>query len=393
MNFTPPIQGGSFRKHDHHDVDEVELNSPPGFVTLNHAEKPIFKDEAVLEALLSPSDYTSSQVRQDVEADLAKYPSLDADTQQNIALKFQALHQRVKDENFYDCRFSEYGKEILRYATLFALFLFLLHRGWYTTSACVLGLFWHQIMFSAHDAGHRGITHNLTIDTLIGIFIADLCCGMSIGWWKSSHNVHHLVTNHPVMIARYESEGLADFRNRSTTQISRMYRCSLLRMYQTSLRVDEASANHTFFMQTILLLVHQVQLLRGFRLPLGRIRQHRRALPTVHLLSRYGNCALQPLLPLLGAPLLFAIADEGINLVDPPDRDRQHCHLHLPLLLPLALPEYTDLALKSRVLVGQPFGHLPAARTDHTIALGHEYGGSRTGGVFCAEAVEDYDGH
>lgn len=56
----------------------------------------------------------------------------------------------------------------------------------------------HQIMFTAHDAGHRGITHNFVVDTLIGIFIGDLCCGLSIGWWKSSHNVHHLITNDPV---------------------------------------------------------------------------------------------------------------------------------------------------------------------------------------------------
>jgi sphingolipid 8-(E)-desaturase len=53
-------------------------------------------------------------------------------------------------------------------------------------------------MFTAHDAAHTSITHNFTIDTLIGMFIADFCCGLSIGWWKSSHNVHHLVTNQPV---------------------------------------------------------------------------------------------------------------------------------------------------------------------------------------------------
>lgn len=52
-------------------------------------------------------------------------------------------------------------------------------------------------MFTAHDAGHRGITGNFITDTLIGAFIADFCCGLSIGWWKSSHNVHHLITNMP----------------------------------------------------------------------------------------------------------------------------------------------------------------------------------------------------
>lgn len=53
-------------------------------------------------------------------------------------------------------------------------------------------------MFTAHDAGHRAISGNFVIDSLIGLFIADFCCGLSIGWWKSSHNVHHLITNHPV---------------------------------------------------------------------------------------------------------------------------------------------------------------------------------------------------
>lgn len=53
-------------------------------------------------------------------------------------------------------------------------------------------------MFTAHDAGHRAITQNFVFDTLLGLFVGDFCCGLSIGWWKSSHNVHHIVTNQPV---------------------------------------------------------------------------------------------------------------------------------------------------------------------------------------------------
>lgn len=52
-------------------------------------------------------------------------------------------------------------------------------------------------MFVAHDAGHRGITGDFVYDTLIAAFVADFSSGLSIGWWKSSHNVHHLVTNMP----------------------------------------------------------------------------------------------------------------------------------------------------------------------------------------------------
>lgn len=146
----------------------------------------------------SPAEFVANTIQEEIDADIAKYPSLDFDTQADIAQKFETLHQRVKDEGFYECRYIEYGKEMVRYSTLFALFISTLRMEWYFVSACFLGLFWHQIMFTAHDAGHRGITKDITKDTLIGIFIADFCCGLSIGWWKSSHNVHHLLTNAPV---------------------------------------------------------------------------------------------------------------------------------------------------------------------------------------------------
>ena len=146
--------------------------------------------------------YISAAMQQEIDDCLRDYPSLDAATQINITKKYQALHERVKAEGHYDCRYTEYAKEGVRYVSLFLLFIGTLlsgEIGWgrIIISACFLGLFWHQIMFTAHDAGHRAITHSFVPDTLIGIFIADFCCGLSMGWWKSSHNVHHLITNHP----------------------------------------------------------------------------------------------------------------------------------------------------------------------------------------------------
>lgn len=154
--------------------------------------------ETPVARLRTPAEYVANTVQEEIDADIAKYPSLDFNTQRDIALKFEALHQRVKEEGYYNCRYIEYGKEMVRYTALFALFVSTLKQEWYFVSACFLGLFWHQIMFTAHDAGHRGITKDITKDTMIGIFIADFCCGLSIGWWKSSHNVHHLLTNAPV---------------------------------------------------------------------------------------------------------------------------------------------------------------------------------------------------
>jgi delta8-fatty-acid desaturase len=85
----------------------------------------------------------------------------------------------------------------LRYTSLGLLSYIALKYNWYCTSALFLGLMWHQLVFTAHDAGHMGITHDPVMDTTIGIIIADFIGGLSIGWWKKNHNVHHIVTNHP----------------------------------------------------------------------------------------------------------------------------------------------------------------------------------------------------
>ncbi|KFY77509.1 hypothetical protein V499_03139 [Pseudogymnoascus sp. VKM F-103] len=136
----------------------------------------------------------------EIDSDISRFPSVDPATQRTIINRYRQLHDKVKEDGHYECRFWEYGKECIRYVSIFALSMTALKYEWYMTSAMLLGLFWHQIMFTAHDAGHLAITHNYIADTLIGIFIADFCCGLSIGWWKSSHNVHHLVPNHPVSI-------------------------------------------------------------------------------------------------------------------------------------------------------------------------------------------------
>ncbi|KAL6898654.1 fatty acid desaturase domain-containing protein [Trichoderma evansii] len=144
-----------------------------------------------------PVQYTDWAVQQGVEEGLRDYPSVDPIVQQGIVNRYRALHQQIRDEGLYSCRYIEYGKEMIRYTSLFIGFLIALRYEWYMTSAVMLGLFWHQIMFTAHDAGHLAITQTFAADTLIGMFIADFCCGLSIGWWKSSHNVHHLITNQP----------------------------------------------------------------------------------------------------------------------------------------------------------------------------------------------------
>ncbi|OAA47959.1 delta 8-(E)-sphingolipid desaturase [Cordyceps fumosorosea ARSEF 2679] len=183
-------------------VDATEPLLPPPPATA------VVVDEKALEAAqqlppprgrkhMSPAQYTEWAMQQQRETDMDEYPSLAQDVQLAITDKYMKLHEQIEAEGLYECPYGAYAKEMVRYTALFAVSMYALHEGWYVVSALFLGLFWHQIMFTAHDAGHRAITQIFEVDTLIGMFIADFCCGLSIGWWKSSHNVHHLITNQP----------------------------------------------------------------------------------------------------------------------------------------------------------------------------------------------------
>ncbi|KAK2594337.1 hypothetical protein QQS21_007938 [Conoideocrella luteorostrata] len=132
-----------------------------------------------------------------ISSDLSKYPRLDQASQNEVALKYRQLDEKLRSKGLYQCEYSCYAVEFVRYAILFVLFLTFLHHSCYLLSSLCLGLLWHLLAFTVHDAGHLSITHGFHTDTCIGIFIADFLGGLSIGWWKRNHNVHHIVTNSP----------------------------------------------------------------------------------------------------------------------------------------------------------------------------------------------------
>jgi len=259
-NTTPPIRGGVYKKQQGADIVGDVSDSEESLLSDNIAS---LSDNSILASLTSnesdvdtlskkdnatpvpktfwrdsndplntervfagsPAAFTDWAENQDVDRDLRDYPSVNPAVQQEIARKYKMLHQRVHDEGFYDCSYLEYGKEMARYTSLFTASMVALRCEWYMSSAFFLGLFWHQIMFTAHDAGHRAITGIFEVDTLIGMFVGDFCCGLSIGWWKSSHNVHHLVTNYPVSPTNHFG-GTELTENRNTTLTYKISPCS-----------------------------------------------------------------------------------------------------------------------------------------------------------------------
>lgn len=105
-------------------------------------------------------------------------------TQQQHVVAYRALHERIKLAGLYDTPFvAGYGPEILRYTLLAALSAVAYSQSYHILSAVFLGLLWHQLTFTAHDLGHCGVTHVWLWDRLLGIFVADFCGGISLGWW------------------------------------------------------------------------------------------------------------------------------------------------------------------------------------------------------------------
>ncbi|KAH7157224.1 fatty acid desaturase-domain-containing protein [Dactylonectria macrodidyma] len=223
-NFSPPIQGGVFRTRAeieaaNNDCSKDTTTSSPA---ISRTPSPVFddgdakgirnrigakgKNNAGSGSVSSASSvhdemdgmsYLDAVTLEHIRLDLEKYPASDEATQASIAAKYRELHQRVYDTGLYNCNYRAYAGECCRYVLLSIGMFVGLHYGQYFIAAFCLGALWHQLVFAAHDAGHMGITHKFQIDTIIGIMIADFIGGLSMGWWKRNHNVHHIVTNAP----------------------------------------------------------------------------------------------------------------------------------------------------------------------------------------------------
>lgn len=63
------------------------------------------------------------------------------------------------------------------------------------SGSVLIGLFLQNIAFMGHDAGHGSISGDFALDAKFGLCIGNFLTGIDMGWWKSTHNVHHSATN------------------------------------------------------------------------------------------------------------------------------------------------------------------------------------------------------
>lgn len=112
---------------------------------------------------------------------------------------FRKLRQELEDAGLFETRYSFYYKQLSVFVPLFTLavagVLFTKSIIIHMMSAVVIAMMWNMSSFIGHDLGHSGITKNRKIDSFFGLIAGNIMTGVGLAWWKSTHNVHHIVCN------------------------------------------------------------------------------------------------------------------------------------------------------------------------------------------------------
>eukprot|EP01083_Nonionella_stella_P029029 80008_1 len=172
-----------------------------GTLVLDH------ESELSKEACNKRSDHSTSSDAVDAK----RRKKIDAIRRSQVIHKdFEALGQKLFDFGWYEHKPSDYAMAILRCA----LFLYVGVNTvlWSQTSSLFrdnaflrystlmfgsvsCGIFFQNIAFMGHDAGHASVTGKVQYDNFFGLFVGNAFAGIDVGWWKSSHYVHHSATN------------------------------------------------------------------------------------------------------------------------------------------------------------------------------------------------------
>ncbi|KAI7863656.1 delta-6 fatty acid desaturase [Spinellus fusiger] len=183
-----------------YDVTEF-INEHPGGdrVLLTH----IGKDATdVFHAMHPPSAYETlaNYYTGDFEAE----PTSTSDkSQQSIkfAREMRELREKLQREGYFDASIPFYIWKVLSTVSICAVSMTLLSLYGETStlavivSAIILGIFWQQCGWLAHDFGHHQVSKDRIINDMLLVFLGNMCQGFSLSWWKNKHNTHHASTN------------------------------------------------------------------------------------------------------------------------------------------------------------------------------------------------------
>ena len=112
---------------------------------------------------------------------------------------YRRLKGHLKSIGLFKSTHLFYLKQVVKLALIFTLSITATLLGNSIAMHCIgaafLGMFWQQLAFVGHDIGHNSVFNNRARGLWWGILIGNSLGGISLGWWKHSHNVHHVVCN------------------------------------------------------------------------------------------------------------------------------------------------------------------------------------------------------
>ncbi|KAG1056551.1 hypothetical protein G6F46_002069 [Rhizopus delemar] len=118
-----------------------------------------------------------------------------------FALEMRQLRDQLKKEGYFHSSKLYYAYKVMSTLALCAVGLSLLYAYGHTStlaviaSAIIVGIFWQQCGWLAHDFGHHQCFEDRSWNDVLVVFLGNFCQGFSLSWWKNKHNTHHASTN------------------------------------------------------------------------------------------------------------------------------------------------------------------------------------------------------
>jgi fatty acid desaturase len=117
--------------------------------------------------------------------------------------QYAILKAIIRNAGLLETQGKYYTVKVTYTLALFAVgvALFFLLDGWARVFivAPYLGFVFTQLAYLSHDLGHKQVFPSSRVNHWLGMFVANLIVGISLGWWNDKHNAHHANPNHDGM--------------------------------------------------------------------------------------------------------------------------------------------------------------------------------------------------
>eukprot|EP00195_Chlamydomonas_chlamydogama_P013126 CAMPEP_0202904742 /NCGR_PEP_ID=MMETSP1392-20130828/30911_1 /ASSEMBLY_ACC=CAM_ASM_000868 /TAXON_ID=225041 /ORGANISM="Chlamydomonas chlamydogama, Strain SAG 11-48b" /LENGTH=430 /DNA_ID=CAMNT_0049592531 /DNA_START=222 /DNA_END=1514 /DNA_ORIENTATION=- len=223
-------------------------------------------------------------------------------------VRFRQLAQSLEKQGFYKTSYAYYLGFMAWLILLLSAAFYMAAYGCTLPAAVTVALFWQQVAFIGHDAGHHAITHQRHKDNVLGLVI-NAFVGIGLSWWNNTHNVHHTVPN--------SADCDADIQFMPLIANSPLYFNSLFSKYHDhELTFDETarrliSYQHLSFLPLLMIARYGLYLQSLKQVLGGRVYVHRWLELGAQLFFFAWYGLLVSLLPSVGDRVLFVLASHA----------------------------------------------------------------------------------